>query len=424
MFIMSARGRNMLSRVIVHSDLNHCYAQNEEMLNPELRDVPMVVGGHEELRHGIILAKNDKAKVYGIKTAETLRDALKKCPELVVVPPHYEDYKYYTERVKNIYREYTDQVESYGLDEAWIDLTHSQRLFGDGVELARVIQKRIAEELGLTVSMGVSYNKIFAKLGSDLDKKQGFVVIDENNYQEKIFDLPVEDLFYVGPATAYKLHRIGLHTIGALANAHYYDIVERFGKHGALIWCFANGLEEGEVHLSDYQAEPKSIGNGVTAVHDLRSYEETKLVFRVLSESIASRLKDANMKAYVISIGLRDNKLAWFTRQRKIFEATNIADEILAVAMSLLKENYNFKMPLRSVSISASKLINDSQVVQLSLLNDEEKRQNNKQLDLTIDKIRDKFGFEKVKRLSMLLDNDLTNFNPKADHTIHPEGYI
>lgn len=414
----------MLSRVIVHSDLNHCYAQIEEMRYPKLRDVPMVVGGHEELRHGIILAKNDKAKAYGIKTADTLRDAFRKCPDLVVVPPHYDEYKYYTERVKDIYREYTDKVESYGLDEAWMDLTHSQLLFGDGVMLAKRIQNQVYDELGLTVSMGISFNKIFAKLGSDLDKHQGFTVIDEDNYQDLIFNLPVEDLFYVGHATAYKLRYMGINTIGELANMHFNEISKRLGKHGEMIWCFANGIEEAEVNLSTYKRQPKSIGNGVTAIHDLRNYEETKLVFRVLSESVASRLKDEKLKAYVISIGLRNNKLEWMSRQRKIFEATNISEEILNVAMSLLEDNYNFEMPLRGLSVCASKLVNDSDIVQLSLFDDQVKRDNEKKLDLSIDKIRERFGFDKVKRLSLLLDNELTNFDPKADHTIHPVGYL
>ena len=414
----------MLKRVIVHSDLNHCYAQIEEMFYPELREVAMVVGGDEEKRHGIILAKNDKAKAYGIKTGESLRDAFKKCPNLVVVPAHYEEYKYYTNKVKDIYREYTDKVESYGLDEAWFDLTHSQLLFGDGVELAKRIQRRIFEELGLTVSMGISFNKIFAKLGSDLDKKMGFVVIDEDNYRDIVYPLDVEDLFYVGRATRDKLHKMNIFTIGDLANAHFNDISSRLGKHGEMIWCFANGLEENEVNLNSYKRKIKSIGNGVTAIHDLREKEEAKLVFRVLVESVASRLKDEKLKAYTISISLRNNKLEWFSRQKRLYEATDIADEILEVVMHLLETNYDFKIPLRSISVSASQLVDSYNIVQLNLLHDEEKRQNDKRLDETIDEIRERFGFNKIKRLSLLLDEELTNFNPKSDHTIHPEGYI
>ena len=199
-----------MKRTIVHADLNHCYAQIEEMKFPALRDVPMAVGGHEESRHGIILAKNDKAKAYGIKTAETLRDAYKKCPELLIIHPNYGDYMYYTEKVKDIYREYSDRVESFGLDEAWIDLTHTVSLFGDPIKTAKIMQERVYSELGLSVSMGISFNKVFAKLGSDLDKRKGFTVISEDNYLEMTEDLSVDSLIFIGGATTKKLAELGI----------------------------------------------------------------------------------------------------------------------------------------------------------------------------------------------------------------------
>ena len=225
-----------MERVIVHSDINHCYAQIEEMLHPELRQVPMAVGGHEEMRHGIILAKNDLAKAFGVKTASTLREAKKACPQLVIIHPHYDDYLYYTSEVKNIYREYTDRVESFGLDEAWIDLTHSSQVFGDGISVARKIQKRVREELGLEVSMGVSYNKIFAKMGSDLKKKMGFSIITQDNYQDVLWPLPIEDLFYVGYRTAPKLKARGMSTIGDLAKKEPAYLRSFLGKMGEVLW--------------------------------------------------------------------------------------------------------------------------------------------------------------------------------------------
>lgn len=208
-----------MKRVIVHSDINHCYAQIEEMLRPQLRNVPMAVGGSEEKRNGIILAKNDLAKAKGIRTGESLREARRKCPDLLIIHPDYDAYIYYTEKIKDIYRRYTDRVESFGLDEAWIDLTHSQRLFGDGIDLARRIQDEVFETYGITVSMGVSFNKIFAKLASDLLKHKGFVVVTEDDFKEFIWPLPAEDLLMVGSRTRKKLNEMRIFTIGDLAKA-------------------------------------------------------------------------------------------------------------------------------------------------------------------------------------------------------------
>lgn len=421
----------MWDRVIVHADLNHCYAQIEEMLYPELRKVPMVVGGNEKSRHGIVLAKNDLAKEFHIQTGESLREAYEKCPHLLVIQPHYEDYKYYSEEVKNIYREYTDKVESFGIDEAWIDLTSSQRLFGgDPIAIAKEIQMRVYHELGLSVSMGVSYNKIFAKLGSDFDKKMGFTVISKKNFKDVVYPLPVEDLFYVGKATTNKLKDKGIYTIGDIARSHKEYLKSFLGKNGEMIWYFANGMDVSEVALSDNERMPKSIGNGITAMHDLSTFEEAKDVFRVLVESVASRLKDRNLKGSVISIHLRDNELNSYTRQKKIDIATNISSEIMLVVEQLLQENclgscYGYlDCPYRSVSVCVSQLADDSSHVQLSLFVDENQRQKEKKIDRAIDEIRNKFGFEKIKRCCMEIHRELTNFNPKEDHVIHPEGWF
>lgn len=421
----------MWERVIVHADLNHCYAQIEEMMYPELRQVPMAVGGDEQSRHGIILAKNDLAREYGIKTGESLREAYRKCPELLIIEPHYDDYLYYTEEVKNIYREYSDKVESYGLDEVWIDLTASQGLFGGNpVEIAREIQERIYKELGLTVSMGVSFNKVFAKLGSDFDKKMGLTVISQKNYKNVVFPLPVDELFYVGKATAAKLKEKGIYTIGDIAYSRQDYLKSFLGKQGEMIWRFANGLDVSDVALLDYENRPKSIGNGVTAPHDLSTFEEAKNVLRVLVESVASRLKERELKGSVITIGMRDHELRSFTRQRKIDVATNISSEIMQIVELLLKENcmsqYSdyLDRPYRSMSVKVSQLEEDIPQVQLSLFTDENQRQKEKKLDLAIDEIRKRFGFEKIKRCCLNIHQELTSFNPKEEHIIHPEGWF
>lgn len=398
----------MWERVIVHADLNHCYAQIEEMMYPKLRQVPMAVGGSEKSRHGIILAKNDLAREYGIKTGESLRDAYRKCPHLLIVEPHYDDYLYYTEEVKNIYREYSDKVESYGLNESWIDLTSSQGLFGgDPVEIAREMQMRIYKELGLTVSMGVSFNKVFAKLGSDFNKKMGLTVISKKNYKRVVFPLPVEELFYVGKATIAQLKEKGIYTIGDIAYSHQEYLKSFLGKNGEMIWNFVNGLDVSDVVLSEYENRPKSFGNSATAPYDVSTFEEAQNVLRVLAESVASRLKERELRGSVITICMRDQELHSFTRQRKIDTATNISSEIMETVESLLKENcmsqYSgcLDRPYRSMSVKVSQLEEDIPQVQLSLFDDENHRQKEKKLDLALDEIRRRFGFEKMKRFCL-----------------------
>lgn len=414
----------MGERWIVHSDINHCYAQIEEMKYPETRFVPMAVGGHEETRHGIILAKNDLAKQYGIKTAETLRDAYKKCPELLIIPPHYDDYLYYTEQVKNIYREYTDQVESFGLDEAWIDLTHSQALFGHPVDLAKHIQRRVENELGLKVSMGISFNKVFAKIGSDLHKQQGFDVITRDNYQEIIWPLDIEDLFYVGHRTAPKLRARGIGTIGDLARLPVNYLRSFLGKPGETLWYFANGYDETEVSHTAASVPIKSIGNGITPMRDLYNREDVKMVFYVLVETVASRLKSQGLKGQVIAIAMRRHDLSYFTRQHKIEQATNTVDEIMETVMDLVDQYCDFSQSYRSIQVSVSALAADDGRRQLSFLIDDHQHQKEKKLDCVIDAIREKYGIDKVKRLVTLQDEKLTDIDALHDHVIHPVGYF
>ena len=410
-------------RVVLHCDINHWYAQIEEMKVPELRKVPMAVGGHETTRHGIILAKNDLAKEYHIKTGESLREAYAKCPQLVVIPPNYDDYLYYSEKVKDIYREYTDRVESFGLDEAWIDVSASSKIYGSGEAIAREIKQKVYDQLGLTISVGVSFNKVFAKLGSDMIKPDGLVVIDEENYQQRVWPLPVEELIYIGRATKRKLNEFGIKTIGDLAVFRADLIESRMGKVGVMIHEFANGIDDKSVAFTGYQDEAKSVGNGITTIRDMRSLKDVELVFRVLAESVASRLRDMGVEGQVVTIGLRDNELHGLSRQRKLAEPTCLADEILAMAMQLTREHYSFILPLRSISLTMSDLQKPAAVEQLSFFTDHGKIKQ-RVLDETVDAIRSRYGFTKIKRCSMLLDDELTNFNPKADHIIFPVSFL
>lgn len=412
------------SRMIVHSDINHCYAQIEEMKYPQLREVPMAVGGNEEKRHGIILAKNDKAKAYHIKTGESLREALAKCPQLCILQPNYEDYMYYTEKVKDIYGEYSDKVESFGLDEAWIDVSASTSLFGSGLEIAKQMQDHIHSELGLTVSMGVSYNKIFAKIGSDMVKHKGLVEITPSNYQKVIWPLPVEDLFYVGRATKHKLHHYSVETIGQLAQLPRGWMKDHFGKVGELLWWFANGEDISEVALSSHEEEAKSVGNAITAVKDITTLEEAKLVYYVLVEAVSSRLREQGLRGNVVSISLRSKELTWCSRQRKLSQATNLTSDIMPVVMALLKEHYDFSIPLRSIGVTMRGIEKDSGILQMNLFVNEQESLQQKKLEDTLDAIRSRFGFTKIQRCSMLQDRRLTDFNPKEDHVIHPVSFF
>lgn len=413
-----------MKRIIVHSDINHAYAQIEEMLHPELRKIPMAVGGSEEKRNGIILAKNDLAKKYNIKTGESLRDAYKKCPDLMIVHPHYEEYIYYTEKIKDIYRKYTDKVESFGLDEAWFDLTDSQRLFGDGIELASNIQEEIFRKYGMTVSMGISFNKIYAKLGSDMQKKKGFVVITEDNYKEEIWPLPVEDLLMVGVHTQIKLNEMNIYTIGDLANTSGTLLSKRFGKMGALLWQFANGLDTSEVKPVGYKQDIKSIGNGKTAIHDITSMEQLYEFFRVLCESVGARLRSVHKKGWVVSMYLRDTNLSGFTRQIRLKQPTDLAKEILQSVMYLIRKENLETICFRGGGVSVSDLCEGANFEQLSLFEDVDYRYKQRKTEELIENIRDKFGYEKCCMASIKVNETLTDFNPKGDHLIHPVSFM
>ncbi|MFR3516986.1 MAG: DNA polymerase IV [Coprobacillus cateniformis] len=415
-----------MERWIIHSDINHCYAQIEEMMYPELRNVPMAVGGHEEDRHGIILAKNDLAKKYHIKTGESLRDAFQKCPELLIVPPHYDDYLFYTEEVKRIYREYSDKVESFGLDEAWIDITGTEKLFHKtAMELAEEIQRRVFKELGLTVSMGLSFNKVFAKLGSDLDKKQGLAVITRDNFKDMVFPLPVADILYIGKATSSQLNERNIYTLGDLALSSKEYIKSFLGKNGEMVWLFANGYDTLSVNSS--QQVIKSVGNGITAKHDIHTIEEAKIVLSMLAESVAKRLRQSNKLGSVISIGMRYKDLQGLSRQKRVDTPTNIAQEILDMGMILLRDNWNMAIPLRSLSISVSSLVEkETYAYQMSLFNtaNEEDRYEQLHLEEVIQEIKERWGEKSIKYGHSLLDEELSDFSTQLGMDIHPPGFL
>ena len=278
-----------MKRVILHSDCNSFFASVETALNPEYRGVPMAVCGSVEARHGIVLAKNEIAKKFGVQTAETVYSAKKKCPGLVMASPHYDEYEKYSRAVNDIYRQYTDAVEPFGIDESWLDVTHSERLFGSGLEIAERIRREVKEKLGITVSIGVSFNKAFAKLGSDYKKPDAITVIDENNFRDIVYPLPANTLLYVGEKTKTVMSRLGIKTIGDIANADLALLRLHFGKMADVLHSYALGEDDSPVLSEEMRAERKSIGNGFTFKHDLVSIEEIKLGIEYLAEELGQK---------------------------------------------------------------------------------------------------------------------------------------
>ncbi len=283
-----------MERVILHSDLNNFYASVECLYNPSLRGKPIAVSGNPEARHGIVLAKNYAAKSCGVDTGNPLWLAKQKCPDIIFVPPHYELYIKYSEITREIYSEYTDQVEPYGLDECWLDVTGSSALFGDGQTIADKIRERVKSELGVTVSVGVSYNKIFAKLGSDIKKPDATTVIKRSHFKEIVWPLPVNDLLYVGKSTHKKLLNYKIKTIGDLANSDKHFMQYLLGRNGVMLWNFANGLDTSPVSNIGAKSLIKSIGNSTTAPRDLITDEDIKIILYVLCESVSSRMREYN----------------------------------------------------------------------------------------------------------------------------------
>lgn len=414
----------MADRCILHCDINHCYAQIEEMKYPQLRNVAMVIAGRKADRHGIILAKNDLAKKYHISTGEPIHKALEKCPSLIVIEPNYEDCIYYTSKVKDIYRRYSDMVESFGIDEAWIDVSGSQLLFGSAEVIGRRIQKEVWEEVGLSISVGLSFNKIMAKFASDYVKPMGFTVITRENYQDILYPSPIEELLYVGRQTKGKLNAFCIDTIGDLASMSREWLAKILGKQGELLWDFAHGLDASEVLHNSYYSMPKSIGNSTTTKRDIDTFEEARHVFYVLAESVASRAKDLKLQGNVVQISLRNNKLEVIQRQVTLKKYTNISTEIMQAAMILMKDNYDFELGLRGVGVTLSGCRMEKAWLQYDLFEDFTIIEKDRIIDETMDCIRNKFGFNKVKRCSMLCEEDLTSFNPKGEHVIFPVSFF
>ena len=413
-----------MERTILHSDINCCYAAIEHLHHPEFDGKPLAVGGDPDARHGIVLTADYIAKKYGVKTGMALWQAKQVCPEIVFVSPRMDLYLRFSKMAHEIYGEYTDLQEAYGIDESWLDVTDSVSLKGDGYRIAQEISNRMKSELGITVSIGVSFNKIYAKLGSDYKKPDAITTMYRDEFREKAWRLPASDLLYVGRSTSAKLRKLGIRTIGELAGTDAKLLHSQFGKMGDILWAFANGYDDSPVKYEDAHAPIKSIGNSTTTPRDLVNEQDVKIVLTILAESVGARLRENGFRCRVVEISVRDNELFTFTRQRKLGHATNVTREIAEEAIRLFRENYGWQKPIRSVGVRGADLVNDNYWEQLDLFSGVEFREKQMKVDTAVDDIRRRFGFYSVQRGLMYFDRALSAVDAKADHTVHPHGYF
>lgn len=386
-----------MKRIIFHIDQN-CYFASVEMISrPELRSVPMAVAGDAKVRHGIILAKNEPAKKYGIKTAEAIWQAKAKCPELVLVDAHHKKYEFYSKKLREMYSEYTDKVEPFGLDECWLDMTGVVSDYDEAEETALEIRNRVREEFKLTCSVGISFNKVFAKLGSDYKKPDATTVFRDDNWQEIIWPMPVSDLLFVGRHTTDKLSKINIKTIGDLARADGEYINRYLGKAGVQLWEYANGLDDAPVAESGFKRIPKSVGNSTTTAEDMTSDRQIERTLHMLSESVAERLRKHALKGTVVQITVRDRDLGIYEKQKIIYKPTDDAREIYAAAKELFRESYDWNKGVRSIGVRCTKLVESDSGEQLSLFTEVKARERDDRLNKAIDDINSRYGSGVIK---------------------------
>ncbi len=398
-----------MDRTILHCDCNSFFASVETVFNPTLAVVPMAVAGDSEMRHGIILAKNELAKKYGIKTAETIYSAKKKCPTLVLVPPHHELYAEFSARVRRIYERYTDLVEPFGMDEAWLDVTASRALFGDGYKIADEIRRTVKQEIGITVSVGVSYNKVFAKMGSDYKKPDAITEITRENYKELLYGMPAGDLLFVGAQTAALLASSGIRTIGDLNEASPAFLSAKLGKAGEMLSKYARGEDDSPVADIYAENDAKSVGNGMTFKRDLVTREEIRLGLYTLAEDVAYRLRKHGQKCATVGITVKDSTLKSITRQKPIDPPSDISREIAEVAYALALSAVPTGKPVRMLTVTAMNLLHgDDAHEQISFfdVSDGEKRKRNEKLENAVDEIRARYGKSAVTT-GAVIGNDI-----------------
>lgn len=407
-------------RKILHIDINGFYASVECLLDESLFGKPVAVSGSVSDRHGVVLAKNQQAKVLGIKTGMTVYQAKKLVPNLIIRETHHDMYMKYSKAVKAIFFEYTDYVESFGIDEAWLDITNSRKHGGDAEKIAHEIRNRVKDEIGLTVSIGVSFNKVFAKLGSDLKKPDAVSVIPYEKFKEILYPLAVENLLYVGRATKQKLNKLNIHTIGDLASANEDLLIEHLGKWGSVLYSYAIGEDHSEVKKYLEKDEYKSIGNSLTFYRDLDNNLDVETLLILLSESVCSRMKDYGYKyARTVSIVITNTLLSSVVRMKKLKHPTNMSSEIADAAMSLFKANFDWSTNVRMLGVSVSDFTTEDQLDFDTDLNKKQKKEN---LENAVESLRKRFGRSAINRAVVLRDEKFVELDIKDSHSLGSLG--
>lgn len=388
----------MKDRVILHCDLNNFFASVSLVFNPTLKDMPVAVCGDKENRHGIILAKNEIAKKFGVKTAEPIFEAKRKCPDLVTLPAIYDKYEEYSKKAQEIYRRYTDMVEPFGIDECWLDVTGSVVLFGSGEEIAFKIKDDIKKELGITASVGVSFNKVFAKLGSDMKKPDAITLISRENFKQKIWNLPISDLLFVGNKTKEKLKSVGVRTIGEITFCSDESLKKLLGKNGLELKAFALGEDRSPVVTPSFEDKPKSVGKSVTRGTDFTNEKQVWQEFLSFGETICATLREKELYASGVQVHIRTASLKVQEFSKSFSETTNCSLTFAKWGFELFKENYSFSEPLRSVGLRAINLKTEHLGGQLDLFGEKKDDAKTEKADKSLYDLRRKFGKEKLKR--------------------------
>ena len=399
-----------LERVILHCDANSYYASVECLYTPSIRHLPVAVGGDVSARHGIILTKNQLAKSYGVKTGEAIWQAKEKCPGLVCVPPDFPLYVRFSRKMRRIYEQYAPRVESFGLDEVWIDLSGPGVTLREGARVADEIRRRVRGELGITISVGVADNKIFAKLGSDMKKPDAVTVVSPKDYERMVYPLPVGDLLFVGPSTRRRLAALGILTIGDLARCDEAVLERLLGKN----------QDRSPVMPADHREAAKSVGNSTTPPRDLENMDDARCLYYLLAESVAARLRKGGFRARCVSISARSAQLVTRSCQAVLSRPSNLTDEIARAAMDLFAQRFAGGFPYRSVGLTCTMLSADDEPVQLDFTGDELRRLRMERLERSIDGLRNRYGHQIVTRGIVLFDRGYASVNPVRDHTVHP----
>jgi len=391
-----------MDRAILHVDCNSYFASVETLLNPELRGRPVAVAGDPESRHGVVVARNELAKQFGVRTTDSVYQAMKKCPDLICVPPHHDKYEEISKRInEEVYLRYSDLVDPYSIDESFIDVTGTALLQRVGLEtVADEVRERVKKDIGITVSIGASFNRCFAKLASDMKKPDGTTYIPRKKVGEIILPLPVSNLLYVGKSTTDTLERMGIRTIGDLAASDRSIISSKLGKHGEMIWKYANGLDEEPVRPYYAEREIKSVGNGFTFRRDLVGEAEIRSGVAALADSVAARLRSQKLKCRTIQVQIKDPAFKTIQRQKSLDQPTFLMKEIIDVSMDLISKNWNMKAPIRLITITCTDLVKeDAETTQLSLFDNQEqgrKREKQEKLEAAVAQIRGKHGKDSI----------------------------